>query len=279
MISILLGSAAALCWGIQNVVLAGVARKSDPGVASLWYVGYMALLALPFAIVTGERGLDQTQVGYVVMGGAVQGLGMLFFTRALSIGPVGMLTGLLSLEGAGVAVLSFFAGESIAGPVAAGLALASVGGVLLVAARAEDVPGRSVVLTMVAVACNAAGLFSLGYADVDLASTMVLFNGASTVVIAVVLKAQGIGLTSGRFESAADESWMVGASALGLAGLFAFTFGSREGSAAVTAVFAAQFAGVAAIVAFFHFKERMSRSQLLGFAVLVLGVSLVAAFA
>jgi drug/metabolite transporter (DMT)-like permease len=190
-----------------------------------------------------------------------------------------MLTGLLSLEGAGVAVLSFVAGESIAGPVAAGLALASVGGVLLVAARTDDAPVRSVVLTMCAVACNGAGLFSVGYADVDVASTMVLFNGASAVVIAGVLKAQGIGLTKDRFESLASESWMILASALGLIGLFAFAIGSREGSAAVTAVFAAQFAGVAAIVAYFHFKERMGRSQLLGFGILVLGVSLVAAFA
>jgi len=280
LISVLLGAAAALCWGVQNVMLAGVARRGDPGAASFWYVGYMALLALPFAIATWDPSeLQGGAAGYLLLAGVVQGLGMLFFTRALAIGPVGMLTGLLSLEGAGAALLSFVAGESIGGPIAAGLALCSIGGVLLVAARADDVPGRSVGLTLFAVACNAAGLFSLGYYDVNVALTMVIFNGASAAVIAGLLKIQGGKLTTGHFESAFSEARPLLISALGLLGLVAFTYGSREGSTAVTAVLSAQFAAVAAIGGYFHFSERMEPRQLLGFGILVCGVSLVAAFA
>ncbi|MBN8867801.1 MAG: DMT family transporter [Solirubrobacterales bacterium] len=282
MISVLLGAAAALCWGVQNVLLAGVARKGDPGVASFWYVGYMALLALPFAVATWDPSeLEGGAAGYLVLAGVVQGLGMLFFTRALAIGPIGMLTGLLSLEGAGAAILSFVAGEAIGGPVAAGLVLCSAGGVLLVAARADDVPGRSVGLTMFAVACNAAGLFSLGYYEVNLALTMVIFNGASAAVIAGLLKVQGGSppLTEGHFESRGSEAMPILISALGLLGLVAFTYGSREGSTAVTAVLSAQFAGVAAIGGYLHFSEKMEPRQILGFGILVCGVSLVAAFA
>jgi len=282
LISVLLGTAAALCWGVQNVLLAGVARKGDPGAASFWYVAYMALLALPFAIFTWDpSSLEGDAAGYLVLAGVVQGLGMLFFTRALAIGPIGMLTGLLSLEGAGAAILSFVAGEAIGGPVAAGLLLCSAGGVLLVAARAEDVPGRSVGLTMFAVLCNAVGLFSLGYYEVDLALTMVIFNGSSAAVILGLLKVQGGNprVTEGHFESVRSEALPVMISALGLLGLVAFAYGSREGSTAVTAVLAAQFAGVAAIGGYFQFHEKMEPRQLIGFGILVCGVSLIAAFA
>ncbi|MBN8870824.1 MAG: hypothetical protein J0H66_13165 [Solirubrobacterales bacterium] len=280
MISVLLGASAALCWGAQNVLLAGVARRGDPDVAALWYVTYMALLAAPFALATGDLSdLADGTIGYFVLAGLVQAFGMIAFTRALGIGPVGMLTGLLSLEGSGAAILSFVAGESVGLPVAAGLLLASVGGVLLVASRSGGSPNRGVGLTLAAVACFAASLFCLGHYEANLALTMLVFNGASSLAIAGLLKVQGRSLATGRFESARSESVMILIAALGLLGLVSFAYGSRQGSTAVTAVLSAQFGAVAAIGGYFHFGEKLAPSQIAGFAILASGVSLVAAFA
>jgi drug/metabolite transporter (DMT)-like permease len=261
-------------------LLAGVARRGDPDVAALWYVTYMALLAAPFALVTGDPSdLADGTFGYFVLAGLVQAFGMVFFTRALGIGPVGMLTGLLSLEGAGAAILSFVAGETIGLPVATGLFLATTGGVLLVTSRTDDSPNRGVGLTLAAVACNAASLFCLGFYEANLAVTMVVFNGTSALAIAGLLKAQGRSPVTGRFESGRSESVMILVAALGLLGLVAFAYGSRQGSTAVTAVLSAQFAAVAAIGGYFHFGEKLAPSQIVGFAILASGVSLVAAFA
>jgi drug/metabolite transporter (DMT)-like permease len=58
-------------------------------------------------------------------------------------------------------------------------------------------------------------------------------------------------------------------------GVATFTLGARE-SAAVTSVLASQFAGIAAIVAFLIFGERLSRIQVAGVVIIGFGVAALA---
>ena len=62
-----------------------------------------------------------------------------------------------------------------------------------------------------------------------------------------------------------------------LMGMFAlFAVGSRDG-VAVAAVLASQFAAIAAVAAYFLFKERLTRVQLAGVATIVAGVAILTA--
>jgi drug/metabolite transporter (DMT)-like permease len=61
-----------------------------------------------------------------------------------------------------------------------------------------------------------------------------------------------------------------------VAGTLTYAFGSRD-STAIAAVLASQFAGIAAIAAYFLFGERLSRLQVAGVATIAIGVGLLAA--
>mgnify|MGYP001264866237 CR=1 FL=1 len=280
MISFVFGIAAALLWGTQNVLLASESRRGDPRVASFWFVAYQVPLAVPALILTWDpSGANLRTLSLIAIGGVLQGLGVMLFTRALSIGPVGLLSGLLSLEGAWVAILSIVAGESIGLPVGIGLLLATAGGVLMVVSRAADVPGRSILLVLATISLTATGLFILSYFKTNIALTMIIYNAASALAIWVRLQLLRESVTAGRFSSMRLEGTMLTASAFGVLGLSAFTIGSQAESAAVTAVLAAQFASLSAVIGYFAFGEKLRKVQVLGFLILASGVGLVAAFA
>jgi len=280
LISVAFGALAAFFWGVQNVMLAGRARQADPRTIALWYVGYMALLLLPVALLTTDfAAVEGDEILFVLLGGFGQGAGMLCFTRALDLGPVGPLTGLLSLEGAGAAILSVIAGEALGLPLVLGLATATIGGMLLVSASSETVPRQAFALTLFAAFANALGLWLLGLNEVSVPLSVFVFNAGSALWIATNLKITGRTLTAGSFKSSRSELVLVAAAALGASGLAAFTIGAQEGSTAITAVLGAQFASVAALGGYLVFKEKMAPRQLVGFAVLIAGVSLIAGFA
>ena len=59
-------------------------------------------------------------------------------------------------------------------------------------------------------------------------------------------------------------------------GLASYTVGARHGIA-ISAVLGSQFAALAAIAAFFLFRERLARLQLVGVTAIVVGVSVLTA--
>jgi drug/metabolite transporter (DMT)-like permease len=61
-----------------------------------------------------------------------------------------------------------------------------------------------------------------------------------------------------------------------VAGTLTYAYGSRD-SAAIAAVIASQFAGIAAVAAFFLFGERLNRVQVGGVITIAIGVALLAA--
>jgi drug/metabolite transporter (DMT)-like permease len=270
------GALAAVLWGIQNVLLASSARQGSPEAVAARYVGYQLLMVLPLAAVTlANRETDVGQICIVFFGGISQGLGVLCFTRSLALGSVGVMTGLVSLEGAGVALLSVGTGESLGLSVGLGILLASAGGCTLVAGRMENAPFGAVRLALLGALFNAVGLWSLGFSHLGLPASLLLFSAGSVIAITSFQRARDQPI---RLLQAADnEQVLVCSAALGLAGLFAFATGARGDSIAIAAVLAAQFASVAALGGLIFFDERLSRRQLAGFVTLIAGVSIIAA--
>ncbi len=276
MTSLGFGALAALLWGIQNVLLASSARQGMPEAVAARYVGYQTLMILPVAAFTlAQEGVTIGQMGGVLLGGMVQGLGILCFTRSLHQGSLGVMTALVSLEGVVVALLSVGAGESLGLSVALGLALATLGGGVLISGRVENAPLGAVRLALLGAAFNGIGLWVLGYSNLNLAASLFLFGTGSVISIWCFQRARRQPFRL--LQTADRERILIAAAALGLGGLIAFATGAREGSAAITAVLAAQFASVATIGGYFAFHERLSRRQLVGFLILLVGVAVVAA--
>jgi drug/metabolite transporter (DMT)-like permease len=59
---------------------------------------------------------------------------------------------------------------------------------------------------------------------------------------------------------------------LEVGGVVAYTLGARDGIA-VAAVLGSQFAAIAAVLAFFLFRERLSRVQIVGVSIIAVGVA------
>jgi drug/metabolite transporter (DMT)-like permease len=69
---------------------------------------------------------------------------------------------------------------------------------------------------------------------------------------------------------------VVASGLLEVGGLVAFTIGARHGIA-VAAVLGSQFAAIAAVAAFVLFRERLARVQVVGVAVIAVGVAVLTA--
>jgi drug/metabolite transporter (DMT)-like permease len=247
-----------------------------PAAAAAHYVGYQVVLIAPVAVrdaIIDPPTLSATLL--VLAGGVCQGFGILCFATALRSGAVGVMTGLLSLMGGVAAILSVLTGDTLSWAVGAGLVLASIGGAVLVAAPGQRAPRRAIRVTMLAVGFNGASLWLLGLADAALGASLLVFNlgGLGAICTLEALRGSPVRYS----ERAQRPLLLVLAAFLGVLGLAAFATGAHEGSAAVTAVLASQFAAVAAIGGLLAFGERMSARQLVGLATLMAGVSLVAA--
>lgn len=271
----MLGALAALLWGVQNVLLASSARQGMPEAVAARFVGYQALISLPAtAFVMARETAPPDQMAAVFLGGLILGLGVLCYTRALNQGSVGVMTALVSLEGVVVSLLSVAAGETLSLSVALGLALATLGGCVLVSGRVANAPLAAARLALLGAALNGVGLWILSYSNLNLITSLFFFSAGSVTAIWTFQRARGQPIRL--LQTAERERILILSATLGLAGLVAFTTGSRDGSVAITAVLAAQFASVAAIGGYFTFDERLTRRQLAGFLALLVGVSVIA---
>ena len=66
---------------------------------------------------------------------------------------------------------------------------------------------------------------------------------------------------------------VVASGLLEVGGVVAYTIGARHGIA-VAAVLGSQFAAIAAVLAFFLFRERLSRVQIVGVSIIAIGVAI-----
>ena len=205
--------------------------------------------------------------------------GLLLVYSSLRLGKVGVVAPITSAQGAAAAVIAVIAGEQIA--TGAGIALACD---RRRRRPVEHVPNERRRLRIgardsaVALAIGAAlffglGLFAMGRLSEDIPIAWIIFPSRT---IAVLLVTVPLALT-GRMQMTREAAPLVLASGLlEVAGLVAFTIGARHGIA-VAAVLGSQFAAIAAIAAFVLFRERLARIQIVGVAVIAVGVAVLTA--
>jgi len=276
MIAIFGGLGAATVFAVATLCSSRSTRMIGPGPVLAWVMTIGLLIVIPWAAVVGfPDGVGADDAGWLAVAGLGNVLGLLCAYSALRIGKVGVVAPIVSTEGAIAAVIAAIAGEEIAGGVGLTLAVIAVGILLAATARepfslASEASGRLVALYAVAAALLfGVSLYATARVSADLPIVWALVPARLAGVFVVALP---LVLTSKLRLTRRAVPLVIGSGIAEVTGFALFAVASRHGIA-VSAVLASQFAAIAGIAAFLLFGERLTRLQLTGVALIVVGVS------
>jgi drug/metabolite transporter (DMT)-like permease len=283
-IAIVGGLATAVLWATTLLGSARSARLIGSWSTLGWVMLIGLAVAVPLVVLTSPPvDFSREEIIYLTVAGIANSAGLLFVYTALRRGKVGVVGPIVSTEGAIAATLAIIAGDPVSGPAIAVLALIAVGVVLASIERRAppnvdaDAAEVSAVVTALLALCGAVlfgiNLFATSRIAVDLPIAWAVLPARVAGVIGVTIPLilmRRLTLT----RPAVPFVILVGVAEV--AGTATFAFGARD-SAAIAAVLASQFAGIAAIAAFVLYGERLSRVQVAGVVTIAIGVALLAA--
>ena len=274
-ITILLGLACAISWGLPDISLARAVRTVGivPTVIGSILIGLV--VTSPLLLWAGPLP-DPTLRGVllVVLAGTLTLLGYMVAFSAFKVGKVSVVAPIIACEGAVAAVAAIlFFGERLEPLILLLLPVAAVGVVL--AAMSGDGKGRGGVLRASAAALVWGGILLTAAPVAD--EFGVLWGFALVRLVALVI-ALPIGLALGTAGNGRRDwrnvlIWGIGDSVASLL----FVAAADRGPIAVAGVLAAQFATVAAIAGVVILKERLRARQWAGVVLVLLAVTAIAA--
>jgi drug/metabolite transporter (DMT)-like permease len=279
MLAILGGLGAAACWATAILVASRASRLIDAWslLASVMTVGL--LVAGPAALLSGvPDDVDGATLARLALSGAGNVVGLLFTYSALRVGKVGVVGPISSTEGAVTAVISVAAGERLAPGAGATLAVIAIGIALAAISPAEEDAARRSDSRAALLAAGAAlsfgvSLYATGRVGQDLGIAWAALPPRVVGVAAIALPL--LAMRRWQLRRAAVPFIVVGGLCEVL-GFASYAFGARH-DLAISAVLASQFAGIAAVVSFLAFRERLARVQVVGVATIAVGVAVLSA--
>ncbi len=277
------GILTALAFTSSTMTSARASRLAGPlpVLAGVMLVG--AILVLPVALTVAPLPVTPSvpTLTFVTatLGGLSNIVGLLFIYSALRIGTVGTVSTIASTEGAIAAIISVLAGQAIApgaglmlAVIAAGVALAASGGGREIeegvpVPRAQTL--RAALLAGIAACIFGLGLFLTGSISDQLPPAWVILPGRIVGVVGVVVPL----LVLGRLHlPRAAVPLVIATGITEVLGFWTYAIGAAADTA-LTAVLASMFAPMAAVAAFVLFRERLARVQVMGIALVVVGVA------
>jgi len=274
------GLGAAAAWAVSTLCSSRSSRMIEPVSVVAWVMIVGLVITAPIAALRGVPPRLGGSAGvWLIAAGAGNVAGLLLTYAAMRIGQVALVAPLVSTEGAIAAVIAVLAGERLAS--AAGVALAVIVlGVFLAATPESRTADRdrvgqpeSALLALAAASVFGASLYATGRASLLLPAAWVVLSARliGTVAVAAPLALAGrLRLTRRALPL------VVGAGICEVVGFYSYTLGSRHGIA-IAAVLASQFGALAAVIGYVLFKERLSRVQVGGVILVVVGVALLSA--
>lgn len=272
MIAILGGFGAAACWAAGTLCASRSTRLIGVRSVLAWVMLVGFVITAPLTVLQGmPAGLGLRETAWIFVSGIGNVAGLLLSYAGLRVGKVSIVAPISSTEGAIAALLAVATGEtlglgsgSMLGLIAAGVVLASItpGG-------GSGDPLRASLLASGAAVCFGASLFATARVSHALPIIWALIPARAIGVAVVALPliaSHGLTLTR------RAVPLVIASGLCEVAGFASYAIGSRHGIA-VSAVLASQFAALAAIGAFFLFRERLTRLQLVGVAAIVVGVA------
>ena len=275
MLSIVSGIITAIVFATGTLLSARLSRSMGAFPVVAWASMIGLVMTLPFAVAKGFP--DGVSIGVwsgLVLAGLGNIAGFACVFTALRYGKVGLVAPVVATEGAVAAILAAITGRSIA-PVVALLLTAIMVGIVIAARSPDPVPmphernGRAVLLATGGSIGFGVSLFTVGVLSGTLPMEWVLIPGRIVGTVAVALPLLALRRLTLPWRS---MPLLAVLAATDIVGLVVYSIGAQR-SLPITAVMASQMAPIAAILAFFFFKERLSRGQIIGMIVIVLGIS------
>ena len=275
MLAIAGGAGAALVFATVTLCNSRSSRMIGPTQLLAWVMLIGLAVIAPLVAVRGvPAGLDVRSGAWLAVAGVGNVLGLLLAYAALRRGKVGVVAPLVSTQGAIAALIAVLAGETIAAAagfllvvIALGVALASVAP----GERRAEGAGHDPRATLYALGAALAigwSLYATARASIDLPVVWALLPSRAIGVAAVTVP---VALRSGLRMTRRALPLVAVSGVCEVAGFALFAFGARHGIA-VAAVLSSQFAAIAAVGAFVLFRERLTRLQLTGVALVAAGV-------
>jgi len=278
MVAIAGGLATAVFWAASVLVSARASRfiGASSTVAAAMAIGLA--IGLPIALAFAPQpDFGGDALLWMSLSGFGNVAGLLLTYAAYRIGAVGIISTIDSTEGAVAAVISVLAGEVLVPGSGVVLAVIAVGVVLAASAGGseEGVPisrdraTRAATLAVISAACFALGLYGSAKAATVLPVAWAILPPRFVGVVFVAIPL----LVLGRFRiSRAALPYVLATGVAEVLGYWCFAFAARE-SIALASVLSSMFAPIAAVAAYVVFRERLSRRQVVGIALVVCGVA------
>lgn len=275
---IALGLAAALCWGSADVVAAMSSRRVGSfQVAVSFHV--LSLIALAVATaVSGLGGLPAAELPLFVGLGVLGALSYLMFYRALQIGPISIVSPIVSAYAAPLVVLAvLILEESLDAEQILSVAVV-IGGALLASAdlrairSTERIAAIGVVLALLTALSLAGFTFGVSYYTERYGLVAPFFVARAFTLVFLLL-----GTARSPVWPLADRSPRVLGllallAALDMGGYFAFNVGVRHADTSIVGTATAPYAVIPILAGVLALGERPAPTQWLGIALVIGGL-------
>jgi len=281
-IAVLGGLGAAVCFTISARCAAASSRAIGPDSTLAWVMTIGLALVIPLAVVLADPAqLSGSVLVLLSAAGLSNVVGLRIEYAAFRQGKVGVVTAIASTEGAIAAGISALAGSALDATTAVLLGLITAG-VACTAASPDygSPPGaggrasaRAAVLAIPAAMLFGVSLYTAGRAGAQVSVLWVVVPArlfGTAVITAPLACRRALRLTRRVLPLVAA------AGAAEVLGILSYAAGARA-QLAIAAVLASQFAALSAVAAYFIYGQRLSRSQLAGLSVVILGVALLSA--
>lgn len=278
---IALGLGAALFWGLADYSAALASRRIGTlSVALGFHLVAMAVLTVAVVVTDGLAGVAWGDVPVFLGIGALGAASYLTFYRALAIGPISIVSPIVSGYAAVTVLLAvLILGENLGGGTLAAVLIALVG-VALASSDLGQIGGiertaaLGIVLAIATMALIGGFLFGVAYYSEELGWLAPIFLGRAFATLFLLLAA----LPGGEWRLSARSPGLLGPIALiavlDTGGYVFFNFGIRHADTSVVATASAPYAVVPIAMGVLLLAERPARSQWAGVALVVSGVVL-----
>lgn len=286
---VIMGLVAAVLWGATDF-LVGVNARAVGIRRAVFFGQVLGLLLMGLIIFMSANQLEKmlaAPVSALLLGGIAAlctVLGALSLSKAFAIGKTAVVAPLVTSYGVFTTLLAWLGGDELSLWQFLGL-LTCFFGVLLASSsgnRAGE-QGRSMSRLPVVFALLAAALYGVSfwlqgkYALPSLGPVNMLALGYAVGVIFLMPEALRLmrGWSAIRPRTCAT---LCGASLLNLGGFSAFSWGALNGSISIVTVISTLSGGIAAILGFFFYRERLSCFQVMGVSLVLVGAILLHLF-
>ncbi len=273
---VVLALTAALLWGSTPVADAKATRAIGARSVWAWSMLLGITLSLPLAfIVAGVPHPSLATVAWLVATGVSVVVGMGLFFRAIQLGPVPLVAGIMAADGTCAAVYALIGGERIAVATLAGIGVVVAGMAIVLAPGRIAAPGGTAKAAALAGGATIIFGFSLYGGAHVVHGLPPVWIAPSTRLIGVLFVTLPMASRGALVLPRAVSSLVAYSTVAQITGFLAYLYATRSIGIAVPAVLASQAAIVGIVMAFLLLDERLSRRRLVGMAVVLCGVALV----